>query len=244
MAAPRKVGDKWRAQVQRDGVRVSKMFARKADAVRWINEQDGKVSLRSHTLEAAIHKYVTEVTPNKRTSTEWERRRLEQFAAHFPPGTQLADIDQSAIGQWRSTRLESVSGSTVVREANVIRNMFRVAMLEWRWIESHPFTGVRLPQENAPRTAQWRWQQIRQILRAGQRSGGKILEVTQAFHIALRTALRLQEALQGTFDQQRRVMLLPATKTAARGEVVPLTGAACRLLAKMPRTFAVGPNEA
>ena len=68
--------------------------------------------------------------------------------------------------------------------------------------------------------------------------------MTQAFHIALRTALRLQEALQGTFDQQRRVMLLPATKTAARGEIVPLTGGAYRLLLKMPRRFTVGPNEA
>jgi phage terminase large subunit-like protein len=46
------------------------------------------------------------------------------------------------------------------------------------------------------------------VLRAGQQSGDKTREVTEAFHIALRTAMRLQEVLQAppVFDKRRQVV--------------------------------------
>jgi integrase len=65
----------------------------------------------------------------------------------------------------------------------------------------------------------------------------------RAFHIALRTGMRLKEVLQARLSGN--VALLTDTKTTKAGQVVkvPLTRHGRRLLAKCP-PFAIGENEA
>ncbi len=237
--------DGWRAQVQKDGARVSKTFRLKRDAMAWALEQESKKTLRKgRSLQQACAKYLETASVEKRNAVQWETRRFQAFCTHFGD-IDLSDITSERIGQWRDERLKTVSGSTVLREVNLYRNMFKLAVSEWKWLEHSPFDGVRLPKESPPRDAVWPWRLIRRMLRAGQRSGGKTLEVTQAFHIALRTAMRLQEALAapGGFDARRRVVTIPPSKTNPRPDVVPLTKQAHRLMLTMP-SFAVGPNEA
>ena len=246
MAYIGKFRDGWRAQIQRDGVRASKTFALKKDAQAWVLQQESKTTLRTdRTLKQACDKYLDSVSIEKRSAVDWERRRFDTFCAHFGD-IPLTDITSESLGNWRDTRLKTVSGSTVVREVNLYRNMFKIASKEWKWIEVSPFDGVRLPKENEPRDAIWRWHQIRRILRAGQRSGGKTLEVTQAFHIALRTAMRLKEALAAPegFNDSRKIVTIPASKTNARPENIALTRQAQRVLRSMPKSFAVDANEA
>ncbi len=246
MAYVGKFRDGWRAQLQRDGVRVSKTFKLKKDAQAWVLEQEAKPTLRSdRTLSHACDHYLQTVSIHKRDAVDWERRRLEAFCAILGAQTPLADITSERIGQWRDARLKTVSGSTVLREANLLRNLFRTAAREWKWIAASPFEGVRLPKEAQPRQAVWRWREIRRVLRAGQRAGGKTWEVTQAFHIALRTSMRLQEAIAAPagFDDARGVVVIPASKTNPRPEAVPLTKQARRLL-RHTSALAVGANEA
>ena len=246
MAYVGKFRDGWRAQLQRDGVRVSKTFKLKKDAQAWVLEQEAKPTLRTdRTLAHACDQYLKTVSIHKRDAVDWERRRFDAFCAIVGAHTPLHDITSERIGQWRDTRLQTVSGSTVLREANLIRNLFRTAAREWKWIAASPFEGVRLPKEAPPRDAVWRWREIRRVLRAGQRAGGKTLEVTQAFHIALRTAMRLQEAIAAPagFDDARGVVVIPPSKTNPRPEAVPLTRQARRLLRHTP-ALAVGANEA
>jgi integrase len=241
-----KFRDGWRAQVQRDGARVTKTFKLKKDAQAWALEQESKTTLRSdRTLRHACDNYLKTVSIHKRNAVDWESRRFDTFCAFVGEGTPLADITSEHIGQWRDRRLQTVSGSTVLREANLLRNLFRTAAREWKWIPASPFEGVRLPKESEPRQALWRWRAIRRVLRAGQRSGGKTLEVTQAFHVALRTAMRLQEAIAAPagFDDARKVVVIPPSKTNPRSEVVPITRQAQRLLRRTP-VLGVGPNEA
>jgi len=149
---------------------------------------------------------------------------------------------------WRTERMKEVKGSTILRDSGLYRNLFRVCVNEWRWLTANPFTGVQLPKQPPPRVQLWRWQQIKRVLRAGQRVGGKTLEVTQAFHIALRTAMRLQEAVQAPqcFDAQRRVVDLSRSKTARQGEIVtvPLTKQGYRLMLTMPKAFTVNKDRA
>ena len=247
MAYIGKFRDGWRAQIQRDGVRVSKTFALKKDAQIWVNEQESKKTLRKdHTFGQACKKYLESVSIEKRDAVDWERRRFEAFCQHFDETTDLHDITSEKLGEWRDKRLKTVSGSTVLREVNLFRNMFKIAVSEWKWIPASPFDGVRLPKENPPRQAIWRWQEVRRILRAGQRSGGKTQEVTQAFHIALRTAMRLQEALAAPvgFNDARKTVSIPSSKTNAAPETIPLTRQGHRVLRKMPPRFEVDPNEA
>lgn len=53
--------------------------------------------------------------------------------------------------------------------------------------------------------------------------------------------MRLKEAVMAPehFDRGRRVVVLPTTKTAAKGETVPLTKQGYRLMCKMPPRFEV-----
>jgi len=237
--------DGWRAQIQKDGQRVSKTFRTKREAQAWAMEQESKKTpLRSGTLGKAIKQYVSTVSVQKRDAVDWEQRRFNAFLAHFGD-IPLSDITSETLGLWRDKRLKTVKGSTVLREVNLYRNLFKIAKSEWKWISECPFDGVRLPKDEEPRQAIWRAPQIFRILKAGKRTGGKTWEVAQAFHIALRTAMRLQEAIAAPvgFDKRRRVVDLPPTKTAPKGETVPLTKEGYRLMLKMPK-FAVEENEA
>ena len=240
----------WRVQLQRDGIRVSKTFDTKREAQVWANEQEGKKTLaRGNTLRQACDHYLQTVSPGKRDAVLWESRRFLAFCAYFGDHQPLAEIDSAALGRFRDFRLvgdaqhRPVSGSTVLREFNLYRNLFKLAFDEWKMIPEYPFKGVRLPKENSARVALWRWLDIRRVLRAGQRSGGKTLEVTQAFHISLRTSLRLKEALAAPGGFDGRTITIPPSKTDPLPSVIPTTRLGRRLLQTIPKLI-VGPNEA
>ncbi|MDO9131956.1 hypothetical protein [Hydrogenophaga sp.] len=252
MASIQKVGDKWRAQVAKKGVRKSAMWGTKREAVQWADRVEAEIEagLRDGmSFGQAADDYAAKVSPLK-DSPKWERHRLNAFVAYFGPGAPLSGITTKEIGEWRNWRLTGkqpgkpdarpVSGSTVLREVNLLRNLFTVARKEWRVIDHNPFEGVRLPDENDSRHQVWRWQQIKRVLRADR--DGKTAEAIKAFHIALHTALRLSEVLAGEYDARRRVMVLKRSKgEGARRVEVPITKRGAKLL---PATFTVDPNEA
>jgi integrase len=242
MAYIRRHRDKWQAQIERNGQRTSKTFPTKREAQAWATAEESKASrLRSggaYTFGDATERYERDVSSRKETPVQ-EGRRLRHFEAHFGAGTLLREIDAPEVAGWRDRRLKTVSGSTVVREVNLLRNLFRVARDEWRWIEHNPFQGVKLPAENAPRHQLWTWPLIRRVLRAPR--VGKTAEMQAAFHISLRTGMRLAEVLAApaAFDPKRRVVTIK-TKTEARA-VIPIGRIAARLLDRP--AFTVGANE-
>ena len=243
MAYIRKLASGWRAEVQKNGQRASKVLPTKREAQAWALEQEAKAGALAtgwRTFAEAADKYQAEVSAHKRGAA-WEARRLAALRDHFA-GRTLGQLDAPDIATWRDLRLRTVSGSTVVREINLLRHLLRVARDEWRWIDHDPLRGVKIPKENEARTALWRWHQIRRVLRAGQQSGGKTREVAEAFHISLRTGMRLQECLAapGGLDVASSVVTLASTKTGKRR--IPVGRIACRLLQRPE--FVVGPNEA
>lgn len=234
---------KWQAQVQRNGKRVSKTFGSKREAQTWATEQEAQ-ALRenrpeAHTFGDAVDKYKLEVSANK-DGKRWENARLEVMRQHFGHDTPLVEIAQPQIAAWRDARLKEVSGSTVVREANLLRHMLQLARLEWHWIEGKPWEGVKMPAENQPRQAIWGWRDIRRVIRA-ERSG-KTAEMQRAFHLALRTGMRLAEVLQAPelYDPATRLVVMK-TKTEAVARI-PIGRIADRMLLSMP-PFTVGANE-
>lgn len=200
--------------------------------------QESKKSLRkSKTFGDAVTQYLETVSATKR-SPEWETRRFGAMLDHFGRDAAITDIDSATIGRWRDRRLETVSGSTVQRESNLLRHLFTVATNEWRWIERNPFVGVRLPKENPPRHQVWSWQLIKRVLRADRT--GKTAEVIHAFRIALHTGLRLSEVMASQYDPVRRVITLQQTKTGGR-VAIPVTRRAAKVL---PWIGTVQANEA
>lgn len=236
--------DGHRVEVEKHGMRASKTFRTKREATAWgirkEAEYDARKGSKGRTFGWARKHYINTASSQKSPgAAEWEDRRFEAMAGFFGDDTLLAGIDSERIGQWRDHRLATVSGSTVQREANLLRNLFTRAADEWKCIPSNPFRGVALPEHGPARQAVWRWQLIRRILRAPR--AGKTLEVIRAFRIALHTGMRLSEVLSARLEG--RVAVLPKAKGVRIQVKVPLARHGVRLLRAGP-AFTVGPNEA
>jgi hypothetical protein len=241
MASITKHANGWRAFVERHGMRKTKVLLTKREAQAWALETENQLNrLKSSggkTLADAVDHYLKTVSVTK-SKPEWEKRRFDQFMAHMGD-IYLADISSEHIGQWRDDRLKTVTWATVQREANLIRNLFTIAVNEWRWLDRHPFKGVRLPEQAEARHQVWRWQQIKRVLRSERE--GKTGEVVKAFQIALHTGMRLAEILTGTYDEKRHVYRLERSKTSKKPVEIPIPRRGRKLL---PQAFTVGPNEA
>lgn len=245
----------YRAQVFVGGVRDSRTCATKREAQQWVARRESELRASAvvggKTFAATVERYALEVAA-KKDGGEWERLRLARMLEYFGQVVTLAQIGAPQIAAWRDHRLagdkqhRAVSGSTVVREANLLRNLFTVARREWRWLDHQPFDGVRLPQEAEHRHQRWSWQKIRRVVRklgyvSGQAPATKNQEVALAFLISLRTSLRAAEVLRVnalTFDAQRRVLVVKA-KNMLRSEV-PVTRAGARLCALAVWTISAG----
>ena len=242
MAYIRKVKDKWRAEIERNGIRSSKVHDTKREAQAWALEQEATAKRAraggNKSFGDAVDKYIQAVSSTK-DGEVWEVRRLHAMRDYFGKDAGLLDIDAPQVSAWRDARLQTVSASTVVREANLLRNLFNVARKEWKWMDHEPFMGVKLPKENAPRHQVWTWPLIKRVLRAPR--VGKTAEMQAAFHIALRTGMRLAEVLQApeNFDAKRQIVTIK-TKTEAMARI-PIGRIAAKLLQRQP--FTAGANE-
>jgi integrase len=241
MASITKHKDGWRAHVYVNGTRATKVFEKKRDAQAWGARREQELSKTPHgrRLDMAIEHYLNTVSKTKSDgAADWERRRFASMLDFFGDAL-LVEIDSGRIGQWRDHRLQTVSGSTVNREANLLRNLFTLAVDEWRWLDRNPFKGVRLPKHNPARHQVWTWRLIKRVLRANRQ--GKTLQTIHAFRIALHTGMRLSEVLAARLDG--KVALLPKDKTTKAPVKVPLARKGAKLLAQYG-PFTVGPNEA
>jgi integrase len=232
-----------RVEVESHGMRASHVAKTKREAVAWglrkEAEFDALKGSKGRRFAAATEHYVNTVSKTKSAgAAAWEDRRFAAMQQYFGDAL-LVEMDSEAIGKWRDHRLQTVSGSTVNREANLLRHLFTLAVDEWRWLERNPFKGVRLPKHNPARHQVWTWRLIRRVLRANR--SGKTLQAIRAFHVALHTGMRLSEVLAARLEG--KVAVLPKDKTTNAPVKVPLARKGAKLLAKYA-PFTVGPNEA
>lgn len=199
MAYIRKFRDGWRAEVQKHGTRSSKVFPTKREAQTWA--RDAELSLDAlkgsggMLFGQACTKYLATVAKEKAPgAAEWESRRLDEFTEFLGENTPLASITSGRLGEWRDERLQSVSGSTVIRNFSVLRCLFRTAHKEWKVLAANPCDDVRMPDHNPARHQTWNWKLIKRVLRAQNRNDREV-ETIKAFHIALHTGMRLNEIL-------------------------------------------------
>ncbi len=258
MAYIYKHGNRWRAQVQRNGSRASKTFATKAAAILWAQaEESAMLAIKDggfpkKTLADALDRYKEDVSPTKK-GARFELLRLGAVARDFPhiAGKQLTQVKTSDMVEWRDRRLKIVSPGSVQRDINLLSNVFRTAWKEWQWSDFNPFEGMKAPGDNAPRERIIHWTEIKKIVRwLGYRTNAKpttkMQECALAFMISLRTAMRAGEILSLGADNVNlpgRVAKV-AHKTqhiTGRPREVPLSRHAVRLLAPVmaPRIFTV-----
>lgn len=239
----------FRCEVEKLGVRDSQIFDRKGDAKAWGIRREAEIEAektgRGVTFGQVADRYLREISPKKKTAVVWETRRMGYFKEFFGEHTAVLTVTRKRIAAWRDHRLETVTGSTVNREANLLSNLFRKARLDWEYIQDNPLEGIDWPDDEEPRTIVWRWQQVRRVLRYCQTSQGiKTQQAGIAFHIALRTAMRAKEVLLAS--KRGQVAVINDSKMTRKGKevTIPLTHQGRRVMDRYANTpWQVHANE-
>lgn len=239
----------YRVQIKVGKVRDSGTFRTLREAKTWaaareaeIRSQKGREPAELHTVSDMLREYIKRVSTGKR-GERTEALRLKAFERDFPElaALTLAEFKTPQLVQWRDARLKNVKPGSVVRDINLIRNVFYTARDEWHWLSHNPFTGFKVPQEGAPRERRVDpWKEVRPICRAlgyvtGRAPQTKSQEVALAFLVALRSAMRAGEVLQlgrANCDLKKRVATVTHKMQHVTGKprAIPLTRHAVRLL--------------
>ena len=152
MAAIRKQGKSWRADVKKNDIRKSLSFTTKQPAKEWAAKiEAGIISKKlgtfdKHTFNEAIDRYLKEVNPKKKGYKK-DALRLEALRRDFPELTQkvLHEVTPNDMAKWRDKRLQTVSNASVQREINNISNLFTVTRKEWGWCRDSPISMIEKP---------------------------------------------------------------------------------------------------
>lgn len=257
MASFRKNGKMWRAMVVRRGVRVSKSVPRKLEAQAWATDVETRILAGTwgqpvlETLGDVFERYAREVSPTKR-GARWEQIRLEAFGRLPIADLPIAGITPDTLGQWRDSRLASVSAGTVLREITLMTSVFEHARREWRLIPVNPMRDVRKPKAPRARDRLISEDEILRVTLALGYDGPPVETLSQQvavmFLAAIETAMRAGELASlrwSDVDTVRRVARLRDTKNGDAREV-PLSPAAVELLEQLRgvdpvRVFTVPP---
>jgi len=244
MASITKYKGGYRAQLYIKGVRKSKTFRTMREAQGWASTTEktlAQAPAERHTVRELIERYIEDVMP-KKEGGEHEARQARAFLRDFPElaDKKLSEVDTPDLARWRDARFKKVTDATVLRTVNWLRNAFRLAREEWKWMERNPFQGLRLPRNPAARKRRVSPHEVRILCRnldyrAGRAPQTKQQEVALAFMIALRSAMRAGEILslgKSNLNLTRRIAVVEhkTQHITGRPREVPLTRAAIRLL--------------
>ncbi|MEM1429075.1 MAG: site-specific integrase [Pseudomonadota bacterium] len=242
MASVRKHKDRWRAFIDRKGVRKSRIFDTKREASDWAAREEYKILHADRVAEAMpvgdlFDRYAREVSPAKR-GHRWEVIRLEKLGRDKLAKVRLADLSEEDVAEWRDRRLREVAPGSVRREMALISAVFTVARREWRVLDRNPVADVRKPTAPAPRTRLPTDDDFERLAHvAGEDLSTGIGRAYHAFRFACATAMRAGEIVGLTWanvDLETRVAHLPKTKNG-RARDVPMTSEAVALLEALPR---------
>lgn len=247
MAYIRRDKRRWRAEIDKAGVRLSRTFETKAAAASWATAEEAAIIAGSRgkfparTVSEALDRYIKDVSAKKRGARS-EALRIEALKREFPAlcASVMHAVSTPDLVKWRDARLKVVSGSSVARDINLFRNVWTVAANEWHWTGPSPWRALGKPAENPARTRRVSWREVRRIMRwSGYRVGvppsTKTGEAAYAFLIAMHTAMRSGELMGLTRDAvnlKARVVTLLEHKTveAVGARKVPITRNAAKLL--------------
>ncbi|GFE51571.1 integrase [Roseobacter cerasinus] len=235
---------KFRAQVYRDGVRKSKVFATRKEAKQWGARQE-------YLLENApevnsripfgdiLDRYGREKSSKKKGARP-EIIRIERIRRDRLAKVALGDLRVTDFAEWRDKRLTEVKSSSVRRELEQMSAVLRIARTEWALMSSNPLEGLKWPSDSPPRDRIATQKEI-EALRIS--AGSDLFTLTgrtfQAWLFAIETGMRAGEiaGLRSKHIDGVRAHLSETKNGDARD--VPLSKEALRLLSGLPESDAV-----
>lgn len=247
MASIRKYGEKWRAEICRNGRRSSKILRTKRAAQDWAARQEyvageagsgGRARPRL-SLAEATRRYELEIMPRK--TVLWNSRGSELVVLRMIQGDILAakdvaDITAADLAAWRDRRLQTVSPSSAQRYMNTLSSILTACVKDWGILEDNPMRKVRRPPPTPPRNRRPSPEEIERLAVAGSDVAMKMGRAHLAFMFAIETGMRASEIAQLTrenLDLERRVAHVPRSKNGQARDV-PLSSEAVRLIGLLP----------
>jgi len=239
MATVRKKGKRYLVEVRLKGYYASKTFASKLDAQSWGIEQErqrGKHHAVTKTLAQAFDKYVAEITPTHK-GARWEEIRFQKLKRDRLADIVISDLTTQDLQDWMDR--QTISGSSIRREFNLISAVLTASRKKWKWIGHEPQKDVTLPRANPARDRLLHGNELERILTALEYTGEvKTIrqQIAAAVLIALETAMRQGEIWGLEWSRvhlKGQYCVLPDTKNGTRRNV-PLSRKAISVLKSLP----------
>ncbi|KAF0844374.1 site-specific recombinase XerD [Methylovorus glucosotrophus] len=238
---------KWRAEVSVKYQRKVKTFRTKGEAQSWANMTElelekSEAGVKNITFGSLLEKYRDEVSVRK-SGERKERIRINAFIRDEPEicKTKLEALTKMQFTKFRDKRMKVVSGSTIIREMNMLSNVFTVAINEWGWIKVNPMSSIKRPQHAPPRDTLITQNQIDAVVHASGYADDEvpntvIARTGAAFLFAIETAMREKEICGLRLsDVSGRVAKVKASKTRAGVRDVPLSTRALQIIENVKR---------
>lgn len=233
----------WKAIVRRAGwPQLIKTFRLRRDAEDWARTTEDQIvrglyvqraASERIAVEVALRRYLAEVTPTKKPSTQiGDGVKAKQLAAFFGKYS-LAAVTPELIAKYRDQRLAQGKRNNTVRlELALLSHLFTVAIREWGvGLMFNPVMNVRKPSPGEGRTRRLSADEEVLILRTADAHSNPMFG--WIVRIALETGMRSSEIAslrRGQVDLQRRVVRLFDTKNKST-RTVPLSRAATHTFA-------------
>src|SRR5471032_393786 len=216
---------------------TSKTFRLKRDALDWARRTEDEMvrgvfisrsGSERMTAQEALHRYLAEVTPTKKPTTQRSERITAQHLIGFLGKYSMAALSSELVASYRDHRIAGGKSNNTVRiELALLSNLFTIAIQEWGLGLTHnPVASIRKPSPGQGRDRRLGQDEEQRLLDAVDRHSNPMLG--WIVRIAIETSMRQSEILNlrlPNVDMQNRVIRLKDTKNNS-ARTVPLSPAA------------------
>jgi integrase len=246
MATIRRRNKKWQVQVRRLHYgSLSQTFTHKKDALQWAREKEVELQKRSLKLQSGkfpllknlIEKYIKTISINKK-GYNFEKYCFNNILRSKVSDLPINFITTQHLSEYRDERLKRVKYSTFVRELNLIRHLFTVAIKEWGFAISNPCKMI-IKQNGIYKRERRLTNTEYNFLVKGNYPQVKLRMIIE---LALETAMRRGEILNIKPEHIKgQTLLIPETKNN-HSRTIPLTKRALYILENTELPFSMSAN--
>ena len=246
MATIRQRNNKWQVQVRRLNYgSLSQTFSHKRDAEQWAREKEIELQQRSiqlkrvnfPTLKTLIDKYLRTVSINKKGHT------FEKYCFNNIINTKISDlpidfVTAQHLSEYRDERLKRIKPATFLRELNLLRHLFSVAIVEWGFAITNPCKLIAKPNGVHQRERRLNSQEYNFLIKGNypQQTLRQIIE------FAIETGMRRGEIINIKQENIKgQTLLIPQTKNG-HPRTIPLTKRALYILENAELPFSMSAN--
>lgn len=248
MATIRRRGERWQAQVRRQGFpEKSKTFSTKTAAERWARQVEQQMdagiyvdrsAAEATTLHDALSRYLRDVTSRKKGARR-EGDRIRAWQSRPLARRTLAALRGADFAAYRDDlRAQGLAENTIRLDLALISHLFEVARREWGMPGlGNPVRDIRMPTGSRERDRRLLPGEWERLVAALDQCRNPFIRPVAAF--ALQTAMRQGEILGldwSRLDLERRTAHIPDTKNGT-ARTVPLSPAALEILRALPRSL-------